>query len=422
MSPLSSAAGRRRRAPACSFCWWSSAASLCSRSPPAATSHRRSPGAIVLAGAMAGAFRPPTIVSAGGIRRPLADSAASSAGARLLPSCHRRTVCQGGVRSAADFRQGRRAGRHSLRAHRCRRVDRKQGGAADGSECAPHRPPPTVSPRPWTSRRTSCVGPEHLPTNVGGSGWADGRSNRRHPCATRGDRRMSEFRLRIGRRIGRWAPRGQLHEAADLCGPLARPARGSAAGSPESAHGQRKALPQRLSAGPTGGAQGEPTRQRGCPIDRGLITEGSRSLLTAIHPLVMTRAVATPVGGRPVARSHLFLIYPSIVSTNAVDDRGRGVDGSGGPRFHRGFVLPVLKLAAVALATGGLLLLAGQAAAAEEPSTDPVTATTSVEPEFTGVDLAPAEAGTDGTRMRRRHRWHADRRRADGRGVGVHRG
>ena len=119
----------------------------------------------------------------------------------------------------------------------------------------------------------------------------------------------------------------------------------------------------------------------------------------AIHPLVMTRAVATPVGGRPVARSHLFLIYPSIVSTNAVDDRGRGVDRSGGRRFHRGFVLPALKLAAVAFTTGGLLLLAGQAAGAEEPSTDPVTATTSVEPEFTGVDLAPAEAGTDGTRI-----------------------
>ena len=126
---------------------------------------------------------------------------------------------------------------------------------------------------------------------------------------------------------------------------------------------------------------------------------GFKVPLTVVHPLVMKVAVATPVGGRPVARSHLFLIYPSIVSTIAVDDRGRGVDGSGGRRFHRGFVLPALKLTAVALTTGGLLLLAGQAAGAEEPSTDPATSTTSVEPEFTGVDLAPAEAGTDGTRI-----------------------
>jgi hypothetical protein len=126
---------------------------------------------------------------------------------------------------------------------------------------------------------------------------------------------------------------------------------------------------------------------------------GFKSLLTVVHPLVMRAAVATPVGGRPVACSHLFLIYPSIVSTNAVDDCGRGVDGSGGRRFHRGFVLPALKLTAVALTTGGLLLLAGQAAGAEEPSTDPATSTTSVTPEFTGVDLAPADAETDGTRI-----------------------
>lgn len=75
---------------------------------------------------------------------------------------------------------------------------------------SPHPPPPTVSPRRSTSRRTSYVGPEHLSTNVGGSAWADNSCAGRRRWPTGGDRRMSEFRLRVG---GRTGPR----QRADCC-------------------------------------------------------------------------------------------------------------------------------------------------------------------------------------------------------------